>query len=281
VAMALTATVMVAEFAGGIASNSLALLSDAGHMLTDVLALGLALFALMMAARRAPDRVSYGYYRLEILAALLNGVLLVVISIGILVEAWRRFQNPPVVAGKVVLLVATIGLLANVISLVLLRGASRDCVNVRGAVMHIIGDALSSVGVLGSGLVITFTGWVRIDPLLSAIIGVIIIYGAVRLVRESVDVLLEASPAGIELRCVSDDIQAIPGVRAVHDLHVWSITSGMTALSGHVVLEAATLSHSDRILNSIKELLEARYKIRHTTIQVESEAYREIGEVHG
>ena len=278
--IALTAVVMIAEIAGGILSNSLALLADAGHMFTDVLALGLALFAISVASRPAPARVTFGWYRVEILTALANGVLLVLISLGIIYEAYRRFSNPPDVAGPTVIFVALIGLVANLAGLFVLRGASRKCLNVRGAVMHVIGDALSSAAVLVCGAVIIRTGWTRIDPLLSAGIAVVIIIGAVRLMRESVDVLLEASPIGIELRAVTSEIQSIPGVMQVHDLHIWSITSGMTALSGHVVLEETTLSHSDRILNSIKALLKDRYQIHHTTIQIESEAYREIGDVH-
>jgi len=278
--IALTASVMVIEIAGGIASNSLALLSDAGHMFTDVLALALAMFAVAVAARPAPARVSFGYYRVEILSALANGVVLAVISLGIFYEAYRRFAKPPEVKGPTVVAVALVGLAANLAGLFLLRKASQHCLSVRAAAMHVLGDALSSGAVVLSGAVITLTGWQRLDPILSAGIGVVIVAGAVRLVREAVDVLLEASPAGIELAAVCVDIERIPGVRQVHDLHIWSITSGMTALSGHVILEATTLSHSDRILNSIKALLKDRYQIHHTTIQIESEAYREIGDVH-
>jgi len=278
--MLLTILVMIVEIAGGVVSNSLALLADAGHMFTDVLALGLSMFAITFASRVAPERVSFGYYRLEILSALANGVLLVLISLGIFYESYRRFAHPPDVAGPAVILVALVGLASNLTGLFILRGASRRCLNVRGAVMHVMGDALSSFAVVLCGAVITFTGWQQIDPILSIVISCVIIVGAVRLVRESVDVLLEAGPAGIELSTVHSDIRGIPGVRQVHDLHIWSITSGMTALSGHVVLDATTLSHSDGILNVIKALLKERYQIDHTTIQIESEAYREIGEVH-
>jgi len=278
--MALTVGVMLVEVAGGIASNSLALLADAGHMFTDILALGLAMFALSVAARPAPERVSFGYYRVEILSALANGVLLVLISLGILYESYQRFFDPPRVAGPTVIFVALLGLAANLGGLYVLRGASRRCLNVRGALMHVAGDALSSGAVVVCGVVITYTGWQRIDPLLSSLIALVIVFGAVRLVREAVDVLLEASPAGIEMRSVTSDIRAIPGVIQVHDLHIWSITSGMPALSGHVVLDETTLPNSDRILNTIKALLRERYEIHHTTIQIESEAYREIGEVH-
>ncbi|MBI3447589.1 MAG: cation transporter [Acidobacteria bacterium] len=278
--MGLAAAVMVVEIVGGMLSNSLALLADAGHVFTDVLALGLAMFAVTVAARPATDRATFGYYRVEILSALANGVLLVLISLGIMWEAYRRFSDPPEVAGSTVMGVALLGLAGNLGGLYLLRGASRRSLNVRGALMHVVGDTLSSLAVVICGALIMATGWKRIDAGLSAFIGAVIIIGAFRLVREAVDVLLEAGPAGIELKSVSADIQEIPGVRQVHDLHIWSITSGMHALSGHVVVEETTLLHCDRILNTIKSLLKERYEIHHTTIQIESEAYREIGEVH-
>jgi cobalt-zinc-cadmium efflux system protein len=277
----LMAAFVLVEAAGGFAANSLALLSDAGHMFTDVLSLCLALFAVTMATRPPHPRATFGYYRLEILAALLNGVLLILIAFGLGYEAYVRFLAPPPVAGELVLVVAAAGLAANLAGLAILRRSGRGGLNVRGALMHVLSDTLSSVAVLAGGAVITFTGWYAIDPILSATIAVGIVIGAVRLLREAVDVLLESSPAGLDLSMVRDEVLTISGVRQVHDLHVWSITSGMTALSGHVVLDATTLAHSDSILNSIKTLLKDRYCIEHTTIQVESETYEEVGEVHG
>ena len=278
--MVLMGAVMILEIAGALASNSLALLSDAGHMFTDGLALGLAMFALTMACRPASPRVTYGYYRFEILAALGNGVLLGLIAIFLFYGAWIRFLDPPEVAGGIVMGVASAGLAANLVGLYILKGASRHGLNVRGAALHVLSDTLSSFAVVVGGGVIAATGWTKIDSILSAGIGLVIVIGAVRLLRESVDVLLETAPAGISLAMVRDEIQSIHGVQEVHDLHIWSITSGMTALSGHVVLQATTLAHSDRILNTIKERLKERYAIGHTTIQIESEFYREIGEVH-
>jgi cobalt-zinc-cadmium efflux system protein len=278
--IALLGFVMLVEIGGSIASNSLALLSDAGHMFTDCLALGLALFAVSMACRPASPRVTYGYYRLEILAALANGVLLALIASFLFYQAYQRFLNPPEVAGEIVLIVALVGLVANVGGLYLLRGAKQGGLNIRGAALHLLSDALSSAAVVIGGAVIALTGWYRIDPILSAGIGLVIVIGAVRLVRESVDILLESTPAGLDLSAVAREILGIDGVAQVHDLHIWSITSGMTALSGHVVLKATTLAHSDEILNSIKAHLRDKYGIGHTTIQVESEEYREIGDVH-
>jgi cobalt-zinc-cadmium efflux system protein len=279
--MAVAGGVMLIEIAGSLASNSLALLSDAGHMFTDFLALGLALFAITMANRPASSRVTFGYYRVEILAALANGVLLVLVALWLFYEAFERFVDPPVVTGSIVAGVALVGLAGNILGLYILRGASRQNLNMRGAVMHVLSDALSSAAVVISGAVIAFTGWYRLDPILSTLIGLIIVVGAVRLLKESVDVLLEATPTGIDLDSVVEEMRGIEGVLQVHDLHIWSITSGMTALSGHVVLQAMTLSHSDQVLNTIKEILRKRYGIEHTTIQIESEAYREIGEIHG
>jgi len=278
--MVLMGSVMVVEIAGSWFSNSLALLSDAGHMFTDILALGLAMFAVTMACKPASPRVTYGYYRFEILAALANGVLLGMIALILFYEAWMRFLNPPEVAGGVVVVVAAVGLVANLAGLYILKGAAHLGLNVRGAAMHVLSDTLSSAGVVVGGAVIALTGWMQIDSILSAAIGLVIVVGAVRLVREAVNVLLETAPAGISLATVRGEIESISGVRQVHDLHIWSITSGMTALSGHVVLQATTLEHSDQILNTIKERLRQRYAIEHTTIQVESESYREVGEVH-
>ncbi len=279
--MALAGGVMYVEIAGGIAANSLALLSDAAHMFTDVLSLGLALFAVTMCGKPASGRVTFGYYRLEILAALGNGVLLALVALWLFYEALERIASPQMVSGSVVIAVALVGLASNVAGLMILRSASGSNLNIRGAAMHVHSDAFSSAAVVISGIVITLTGWYLIDPILSTLLGIVIVAGAVRILKESVDVLLEATPKNLDLEMVEAGIRAVEGVQEVHDLHIWSITSGMPALSGHVVLQATTLSHSDSVLNAIKHHLRSRHGIVHTTIQVESEAYREIGEVHG
>jgi cobalt-zinc-cadmium efflux system protein len=275
----LTAAIMFVEAAGGYWANSLSLLSDAGHMLTDVLALGMALFAISVALRPATARRTYGYYRVEILSALINGVLLVVISLAIFYEASRRFVHPEPVEGGLVLVVAAVGLLADLAGMWILSGSSHS-VNVRSARLHVAGDALSSGGVLAGGIVIMLTSWYTIDALLSFAIGIVILVGAWRILKETVDILLESAPVGMEQVEVSSAIRCVPGIKEVHDLHIWSITSGMIALSGHVVLDAAALSCSDDVLNRIKEMLRERFDIEHTTIQVESESYSEVGEVH-
>jgi cobalt-zinc-cadmium efflux system protein len=279
VTIGLTSIIMIVEVLGGWWANSLALLSDAGHMLTDVLALGMSLFAVTMACRPATTRKTYGYHRIEILAALTNGVILAVISLGISYQAYRRLVHPQPVEGGLVLKVAAVGLAANLIGIWLLS-RSQGGLNVRSARLHVAGDALSSVGVLVAGIVIALKGWYRIDALISLGIGVIIIAGAFHLLRETVDILLESAPMGMELMEVCRAIESIKGIKQCHDLHIWSITSGMTALSGHVILDPVAFAESDEILNKIKEMLNRRFKIEHTTIQVESESYTEVGEVH-
>ena len=270
---------MIVEVIGGLWANSLALLSDAGHMLTDVLALGMALFAITVSSRPATTRKTYGYYRVEILAALINGVVLVVISLIVMYEAFRRFLAPQAVEGGLVLLVAAVGLLCNLVGMWVLTRASRS-LNLRSAKLHVAGDALSSGAVLVGGAVIYFTSWYRVDSLLSFGIAVVILIGAYQILRETVDILLEGTPRGMELRDVCRAIEKIPGIKEVHDLHIWCITSGMTALSGHVILDTSMLTQSDEVLNQIKEMLKRRFQIEHTTIQVESESYTEVGEVH-
>ena len=275
----LTAGIMIVEVAGGIWANSLSLLSDAGHMLTDVLALGMALFAVTVSCRPATTSKTYGYHRVEILSALTNGVILVVISLAIFYEAYQRFLHPQEVNGGLVLAVAAIGLIANLTGMWILSKA-RGSLNVRSAWLHVTGDALSSAGVLAGGVVIAATSWYRIDALLSFVIGFVILAGAYNIIRETVDILLEATPKGIRLQEVCRAIESVRGIVGVHDLHVWSITSGLTALSGHVTLDSTTLARSDEALNRIKEMLRERFQIEHTTIQVESETYTEVGEVH-
>ena len=277
--IALTLSIMVVEVVGGWWANSLALLSDAGHMLTDVLALGMALFAVAVACRPATARKTYGYHRVEILTALTNGVVLVVIALAIFYEAYRRLVDPKPVAAGLVLGVAGLGLVANLAGMWILSRASVNLC-VRSARMHVVSDALSSGGVLAGGLVMQLTAWYRIDAMISFGIGVAILVGAFHIVRETVDILLESAPSGMELDDVSRAIVSVGGITGVHDLHIWSITSGMTALSGHVILDNVTLARSDDLLNRIKEMLRQRFQIEHTTIQFESESYTEVGEIH-
>ncbi|MBN8471419.1 cation transporter [Corallococcus exiguus] len=277
-ALGLTATIMVAEAVGGFLTNSLALLSDAGHMLTDVSAMVLSLLALWFAGRPADLKKTYGYYRMEILSALLNGVLLLVITIFILMEAWQRMRSPAQVELGPMALVAGIGLVANLAALGFLH--QTHSMNVRGAFLHVLGDTLSSVGVLIGAGVMWWTGWYVVDPIISVLISMIIVVGALRLVKDAVDVLLEAVPAHVDLEQVRDLMGKVPGVQAVHDLHVWTISSGMYALSAHLVVADPMVCNNDDILSAVKHDLFDRFGIDHTTIQIESQSYAHLGEVH-
>lgn len=263
--LAMTAVFTVVEFVGGWLSNSLALIADAGHMLSDVAALGLAVFALWFARRPANAAKSFGYLRTEILAALANGVALVVIAILIIMHAWQRLRAPEPVDSGLMLAVAAGGLLVNIIAAVLLHASSAHSLNVRGAYLHVLGDLLGSVGAIAAALTIMFTGWLAADPIISVLVAFLILVGSWRLVRESVDVLLEAVPRDIDLGEVYRTICGIPGVEEIHDLHVWTITSGVLAMSAHVI---APGPDGPRILREIHQRMHERFGIRHVTVQV-------------
>ena len=269
IALVIVLAIMVFEIVGGILSNSLALLGDAGHMFVDALALGLSLFAITIAGRPATRTKTYGYHRAEIMAALANGTTLVLVSVYIFYEAYHRFLNPPVVHAPLMIVVAMVGLVANLAGILLLRGASRGNLNIRAAFWHIVGDTISSVGVIVAGVIISVTGWAIADPLIAVFIGCIILWGAVRLVSESVNILLEAVPRHIRLDKVVQVIKKVSGVEDVHDIHVWTITSGMHALSAHLVIEDQTVSRSGEIVRAINHDLAEHFNIRHTTLQLE------------
>ncbi|MEW5806986.1 MAG: cation diffusion facilitator family transporter [Acidobacteriota bacterium] len=271
-ALIMTTVIMVLEFVGGWLSNSIALMSDAGHMLTDALALALSFFAILFASRPATARKTYGYYRLEILAALLNGVLLTIIAMGIFYESYERMVSPRLINVPLLVAIASIGFVANAIALAILS-KRRENLNIRGAFFHVLGDTLSSIGVIIGGGIIALTGWQKIDPIIGMIIGTVIVYGSIRLIKESVDILLEAIPSGIELMDVSDAIESIEGIKEVHDLHVWCITTGMVALSGHIVVRKESFNRCDQILNTARRTLRDKFQIEHVTIQIESEDY--------
>ena len=275
--IAITCVILLVEVAGGLLSGSLALLSDAGHMLTDLLALVLSLMAVRFASLPANAAKTYGYHRLEILTALVNGSILILVSILLAWKSATRFMSPAPIEGGVMMAVAAVGLAANLFGLALLSG-HHDNLNMRGARMHILADAYSSGGVLLASVAIALTGWVRLDPLVAGAIAVGIAVGAVRLVREAVDVLLEAAPAGIALEAVTRAMAEIPGVLEVHDLHVWSITTGLPALSGHVRIDARTAPSADHLLVRIREVVRERFGIDHTTIQIETAGYDQAGD---
>ncbi|HEX8718927.1 MAG TPA: cation diffusion facilitator family transporter [Gemmatimonadaceae bacterium] len=266
VALYITALILVAEIVGGFAANSLALLADAGHMLTDVAALGLSLFASSFGNRPETPKRTYGYRRLEILAAFLNGATLLLVSGFIVYEAIRRITAPEPVGGTLMLIVAAIGLAANVVAARTLHPASSGSLNVRGAYIHVIGDLLGSVGALIAALLIRFTGWLPADPIASIVVTLLVIRSAWLLVRESVDVLLESTPANISAGAVRTQLEAIPGVESVHDLHVWSVTSGVVAMSAHAIVR-----ESDRHQHVLEHVHDAMrlFGIQHVTIQLE------------
>ena len=264
--LAITAVFMVAEIVGGVLSNSLALLADAGHMFTDVAALGLSVFAMRLAARPSTERRTYGYARLEILAALLNGATLLLIAGMIIVEAVQRLREPVEIDGLVMLSVAGAGLVVNVIGASVLHQHSHDNLNVRGAYLHVLGDLLGSVGAIAAGIVIMATGWAPADPLISIVIALLILFSAWHLVRDATDVLLESVPRHVDMTAVLDDMRGIEGLDDVHDLHVWTLTSGFVALSGHGVIDSPA-DHM-RVLAEIRERM-SEHGIGHVTFQLE------------
>ena len=237
IALSITLLMMLVEVIGGLLSNSLALLSDAGHMLTDNLAILLSFFALKFAGLPATEHKTFGFYRLEILAAFLNGIILVLISIYIIYQAYLRMVHPQPVHGSLMLVVAAIGLVANVVGAFFLVKHSHTSLNIRGAYLHILGDALSSIGVVIGGVIIMYTGWYLIDPILSLFISLVIIYGSWSLVKESVNILLESAPSHINIDVIADEIAKINGVKEAYHIHLWTITSGVYSLSAHVIID--------------------------------------------
>lgn len=259
---------MIAEAIGGWLTNSLALIADAGHMLTDVAALSLTLFAIWFATRPATSKKTYGYYRLEILAAFVNGIALVLLSIWIIYEAFERWQAPPEIAGMQLTLIAAGGLIVNIIAAFLLHSDHKHDLNMRGAFLHVIGDLLGSMAALIAGLLIAGFGWMWADALGSVLISVIIILGAWRLILDSVNVLLEGTPGHINLTAVETTILETAGVGGVHDLHVWTISSGIDALSAHITHDES-ISHSE-LLAAVRKKLHDSFGIDHLTIQMET-----------
>lgn len=270
IALAITATFLVIEVIGGVLTNSLALLADAGHMLTDVAALALALFAIWLANRPATPVRSFGFYRAEILAALINAATLVAVSIYIFWEAFHRLGAPPEVESGPMLAVAVAGLAANAASAwFLMRGGGHQHnLNTRGAFLHVIGDMLGSAGAIVAALVMLATGWYLADPLLSAGIGGLILFSSWRLLKEAVDVLLESTPKHIDPQAVRAAMAATPGVRGVHDLHIWTVTSGLVAMSGHVEVDPDAAW--DATLRRLTALLRDDFGIAHVTLQPEA-----------
>jgi cobalt-zinc-cadmium efflux system protein len=264
---------MFAEAFGGWLTGSLALLADAGHMLTDVAALALTLTAIWFAARPANPRKTYGYYRLEILAAFVNGVTLVLISFWIFYEAYQRYFSPPEVKSREMIAIAVGGLMVNLLCAWLLHGGHEEDLNIRGAWLHIIGDALGSVAAIVAGVLMLLFGWYTADPICSVIIALIIIAGAWRLIYESVNILLEGTPSHINLTAVEETILDTKGVENVHDLHIWTIASGLEALSAHVI-HAGNTSQPE-LLRQLRTKLHDKFGIDHLTIQMETAEFED------
>jgi cobalt-zinc-cadmium efflux system protein len=269
IVFAITASYLVIEVVAGFISNSLALLSDAAHMLTDVGGQALALFAIWMTSKPRNNRKTYGYYRTEIFSALINALVLIFISGYILYEAWQRFKEPPAVAGIPMLIVAVCGLIINLIAMRILKVGSKESINIKGAFLEVVSDMLSSVAVIIAGIIILATGWLYIDPIMSALIGLFILPRTYNLLKESVDILLEGVPKDVDYAAVENLITEKPGVVSVHDLHIWTLTSGINALSGHIIMSAETnLLAINDVTSSIKDDLLTKFKISHTTIEV-------------
>jgi cobalt-zinc-cadmium efflux system protein len=264
----LTATLLVVEVIGGFLSNSIALLADAGHMLTDVAALALALFVAWFSKQPETPQKTYGYLRWEILAAFLNGATLLMISAWILWEAASRFRAPAAIQGGLMLTVATGGLIINIIAARVLVGSSADSMNARGAYLHVLGDLLASVGTLVAAILIRYTGWLAADPIASILTTVLIMRGAWRLVRESVDILLESTPAHIPLLAVRAQLEAIPGIESVHDLHVWAVTPAVVAMSAHAIVREP--GQHQHVLGHVHDAMRL-FGIQHVTIQLEKD----------
>ena len=268
VVFALSASFMVVQVVVGWWTNSLALLADAAHLFVDAVGVGLSLLAVWFAERPATAEKTYGYYRVEILAALVNGVVLCVLAIAILVEAWERVRVPHEVSAGPVLVVAVAGLGVNLLAAWLLHAGAGESLNVRGAYLEVLGDALSSASVIVAAAVILVTGWTTADALASAAIGFLILPRTLALLKQAVNVLLEGVPAHLDLGEIETALRGVPGVKRVHDLHVWTLTSGREAMSAHVEVEPGT--RPDRILDELHVVLHARFGIDHTTIQVET-----------
>jgi cobalt-zinc-cadmium efflux system protein len=280
--MSLTGLILVAEIIGGIWTGSLALLSDAAHVFSDIFALGLSYFALRLTERPADDRHSYGWHRAEVIAALINGASLLVIAIGIWVEAVKRWQSPVEIKSLEMMIIAIIGLVVNAVVAFILGGHDHDAqhaygheksskrnLNVQSAFLHVLGDLISSVGVIIAALLIRLTGAQWLDPLISILIGGIILFSAYRVLRKSLHILFEGVPEGLSIQEINQSIKTAGDVEAVHDLHVWNVGSEDVSLSAHVVLSESGFTQQQQVLERIRKLLDTKYGISHTTLQIE------------
>ncbi len=268
--LVLTSLFFVVEVLGGLWTNSLALLSDAGHMLSDMFALGLSLFAFWLSSRKPSPTKTYGYYRFEVVAAFINGVLLILIALWIFGEAYSRFQEPATVKSVPMLVIAVLGLMINLLGIYLLHEIGTKNINIRGALFHLIGDAAGSVGAIAAAIAISLTGWTLFDPLVSILIGILIIYSAWRLLWDVVNILMQGVPSHIDLDSIRQEIISVDGVIGMCDLHIWSLTSEVESLSAHVVVE--DMGRNKEILEKLTCLIRDKFGINHVTLQIEDEA---------
>jgi cobalt-zinc-cadmium efflux system protein len=277
-ALALTTAFLIAEVVGGILTNSLALIADAAHMFTDTAALAVSLTAIRIARRPADTQRTFGYFRFEILAATVNAVLLFLVALYILYEAWNRFRNPPDVKSEVMLVIAALGLIVNLISMRLLSAGKDKSLNIKGAYLEVWSDMLGSAGVILGAGVIWFTGWIWVDTVIAIAIGLWVLPRTWILLKASMNVLLEGVPQGIGLQDIEAAVLAIEDVASLHDLHVWAISSGKTSLTVHVVCKSSATWPD--LLNTIRELLADRFEIHHSTVQLELEPCEQAGNAH-
>lgn len=269
----LTSFYLIVEVIGGLWTGSLALLADAGHMLTDVAGVGLALLAIRFAERPASPERTYGYYRVEILAALTNAVVLILISLYILYEAYQRFKDPPEVQSAGMLGVASVGLIVNIVGMYILRSGSKESLNMKGAYFEVLSDMLTSIGVIVAGVIMLTTGWYYADPIISAGIGLFILPRTWALLKDAVGVLIEGTPADVNIALLRESLSQIEGVADIHDLHVWSLTSGVNAMSVHAVITGD--DQHDAVLTRVHEHCTQHFKISHVTVQTECRGFAE------
>lgn len=265
----LSCLILIAEVIGGIVSNSLALLSDAGHVFADIVALGLSWYGVRQAQRPSDKRMTFGYHRVGVIVAIVNAVTIVIIAAVILYEAYARFKQPQEVESVLMISVAFVGLAANLLVTWWLRKEQHNNINVRSAFWHSLGDALASVGVIAGGFIILLTGQFWVDPLVSVLISLIILFAAWSILKEGLRVILEATPKNIDVLKMIETVKAIPGVRDMHDVHIWSITSEINAMSGHVLVEDISISKSSELRASIEQICREQFHIEHITLQVE------------
>lgn len=271
-AVLITLAILCVEVAGGILANSLALLSDAAHMFTDVFSLTLSWFALKVARLPSNGEKTYGYHRIEILAAVVNGLMLIIMACGIFYEATQRYQNPPSVNSVMVMAVAAVGLAANLIVIYYLKDPFQHThdLNLKSAFFHVLGDLLASVGVLTGGAIIWLTGWYLVDPLMAAGISLLLLWGAWNVLSDALHILLEGVPKGVSISEVKKELKAIPAIQDIHELHIWCICSNIYALSTHALIHDSMANQFEKTLKEIKNLLADKFNIRHSTIQFET-----------